>query len=152
MKRCLLVIAIVVCVTSSTHAQQPPSSDKKNAQAVVTGLFDALSELNVDKARSFCANDIIILESGKIWNFDSLAIRIVTIKSQSLDFNRINKLDFIDNKIAGNIAWLSYYNQATIVSSGRTTNVKWLESAVLKKEKGQWKICLLHSTELERTP
>lgn len=152
MKQQLFCIILSLVFGSGGWAQQPASAEQKPLQAVVLGLFDALSELNVEKAKSFCTKDITLLESGKVWTFDSLALRMTTRKSLSTDFKRINKLDFIETKLAGETAWLSYFNGATITASGKTVTVKWLESVVLKKIGTEWKIALLHSTELTRTP
>ena len=152
MKRSILVLLFVFILSTSMWAQQTPTIAQKVLQSVVTGLFDALAQLDADKARSFCASDITILESGKVWNFDSLALRITTRKAKSADFKRINTLDFIETKVAGETAWISYFNQAVITSSGKTVTAKWLESVVLKKYNKEWRIGLLHSTELYRTP
>jgi len=152
MTRFLIAFILIIGLTISSKGQQTSPVEKETLQKVVVGLFDGLAALDVEKAKSFCTADITLLESGKVWNFDSLAVRITTRKSKSSDFKRINKLDFIETKVEGNVAWISYFNQATITASGKTVIVKWLESVVLKKENNEWKIGLLHSTELERSP
>jgi len=152
MKRLIPALLFVFYLSTGAWAQQTPSTQQKALQGVVIGLFDALAELDVDKAKSFCASDITILESGKVWNFDSLALRITTRKANAAGFKRINTLDFIETKVAGETACISYFNQAVISSSGKTVTVKWLESVVLTKSSKEWRISLLHSTELYRTP
>lgn len=142
-----VISLILICgFTTSVYGQ----ANEVDPQKAVIGLFDALSALDVAKAKSFCTADVTFLENGKIWNFDSLALRITSRKANSLDFKRINKIDFIKTKVAGRIAWIIYHNQAKITFSGETTIVKWLESVVVTKDSGEWKISLLHSTELER--
>lgn len=128
------------------------SGTKPNSpEAVVIRLFEALAELDTAKARACCTSDITLLESGKVWNFDSLAIRISTRKAQSSDFKRVNQFDFIQTRIIDQCSYVSYFNKAAISFNGKTTYVKWLETVVLQKVKNEWKISLLHSTELERT-
>jgi len=152
MLRYTLAIFLVVNFTNNVLAQSNSNSEK-NIQHVVTNFFDALSELDAEKAKTFCTSEVAILESGKVWNFDSLALQINTRKVKSYDFKRINKLNFLKTNISGNTAWLYYMNEAMITFDGKMTHVKWIESAVLVKEKkGSWKISLLHSTEVERTP
>ena len=152
MTRHIIALFLVFIYSSAVvNAQQISTTEQKNLQTVVVGLFDSFSELNVDKAKSFCARNVTILESGQVWNFDSLALRITTRKAKSTDFKRINKLDFIETKISGETAWVSYFNNAVITSSGKTVTVKWLESVVLIKIDKEWKISLLHSTEISRT-
>ena len=152
MKRFILLLLLVFHLSTGAWAQQTPTPQQTVLQGVVIGLFDALAELDADKAKSFCASDITILESGKVWNFDSLALRITTRKPNAAGFKRINTLDFIGTKVSGETAWISYFNQAVISSSGKTVTVKWLESVVLTKSSKEWRISLLHSTELYRTP
>ncbi len=147
------IFAWVVFFFLSSNAIAQPGSPVKHTQAVqqvVRDVFEALAELDVAKTKSLCTADVMILESGQVWNFDSLAIRITTRKAKSPDFKRVNQLDFIETKMEGNAAWVSYFNKADISFGGKTTHVKWLETVVLRKEKEVWKMALLHSTELER--
>lgn len=150
MRRVILALISILYLATFSQAQQNSPSEKMAVQNVITEFFDGLSFVDVEKVRSTCLPDLIILESGEIWNFDSLATRISSRKAKSIDFKRVNKLDFLDTKISGDIAWTYYLNQATITNNGKTVDVKWLESAVLKKEKTGWKISLLHSTTIER--
>jgi len=147
MRQFLCICIFLFCITNIGHAQN--EADKKTAQNSVIGFFDGLAETNTEKIRSFCTDDVMILEHGFIWNFDSLAIRINSRKGKAADFKRVNQLDFLDTRIAGKIAWLYYWNKATITANGKTFVVKWLESAVLNKENKKWKIQLLHSTKIE---
>lgn len=152
MARFVLAFLLIVSSLTATLAQPTPPTKREELQAIVIKFFDALADLDAEKAKSFCTDDVSILESGQIWNFDSLAVRITTRKAKSADFKRINKLDFIDTKASFDVGWVSYVNQATITSGGKTTKVKWLETVILTKVKNDWRISVLHSTELERKP
>lgn len=57
----------------------------------------------------------------------------------------------METKISGKIAWTTYYNQADVTRNGTAYVVKWLETAILTKEDGQWKIKTLHSTLVNRS-
>lgn len=151
MNRFHLVFFLLITLSHPTLAQQHAARNPGSLQKVVIGFFDALAELDVEKARSFCMAEVRILEGGKVWNFDSLALRITTRKARSPEFTRVNRLDFIDAMIHGQMAWISYFNQATIAFGGKVTEVRWLESVVLKKKGRNCKIWLLHSTEMHRT-
>ena len=148
MKSILLIFVLLFNFTC-LKAQETLLSDQTAMHKTVTGFFDALAELDGKKAKSFCTPDITILESGKVWNMDSLTLRITSRKAKAAGFKRVNKLDFFETKKFGDIAWVSYFNEAEIRFENKTTNIKWLESAVLKNENGKWKINLLHSTKLE---
>jgi ketosteroid isomerase-like protein len=152
MTRLFIIFLLTFAVSETGFAQSDMMAKKDSLRAVVIKLFDALAELDTAKAKSFCTSDITILESGKVWNFDSLALRISTRKAKSPDFKRVNHFDFIEIQVLERLGYISYFNHATISYNGRTTNVKWIETAVLKQEVDGWKISLLHSTELERKP
>jgi len=50
--------------------------------------------------------------------------------------------------ISGGIAWITYINRGSIKEASGTKDVTWLESAVLQKEKGIWRIEFFHSTRV----
>jgi hypothetical protein len=144
-----LFVALSLCINLLvSQAQQNPTPDQLAAQKPVIDFFEGLSVTDINKIRSTCTDDVKILETGLIWNFDSLALRLQ--KKRPADFKRINQLDFLETHIKKDVAWLYYWNQATITANSKTFVVKWLESAVLRKQKDGWKIQLLHSTEIER--
>ena len=149
MRPYFLLLMLLSLLSANIQAQQTAANQVAMQQPVI-GLFDALAELDVNKARSYCTADVSILETGAIWNFDSLAQRITTRKEKATGFKRINKIDFIETRVFNDIAWISYFNTAIITINNKTVQVKWLESVVIKRDKGEWKISLLHSTELER--
>lgn len=65
---------------------------------------------------------------------------------------RTNILKFLKTEIYQNTAYVIYNNTADFVEkSGRKKHVAWLESVVMIKAKGKWKITLLHSTALPAT-
>lgn len=152
MTRYILLLILAFHFTITTKAQQAGPVGQTAMQETVTGFFDALANLDVVKMKSYCSPDITLLESGQVWNIDTLALRVTKRKASIPDFKRINKIDFIETKVKENIAWISYFNQATISFSGKTTDIKWLESVVLIRDQGKWKISLLHSTKLEGMP
>ncbi len=143
----ILAFILLFSLTIKSNAQ---SNTKESVlQAVVINLFDAISVLDVEKTRTYCTSDIMLLENGEIWNFDTLALRLTTVKNKATSFNRVNRLDFIETKIVGDIGWVTYFNEASIQMNGNNRKVKWLESVVLKKESNEWRISLLHSTVMK---
>ena len=52
-----------------------------------------------------------------------------------MNFKRVNTLNFIRTDQKNEVAWVSYYNTADMTINARHLNEKWVESAVLIKEK-----------------
>ncbi len=126
-------------------------AQKKDVVAIkntITQLFEQFSLRNAKDLQRYCTDDIQILENGEVWNLDTLATGISRIKDA--DYKRVNAFTFITITVDGNRGWTSYYNEARITKGGQQFYVKWLETAILKKRKGVWKIAVLHSTTIER--
>ena len=48
--------------------------------------------------------------------------------------------------VDGNTAWITYVNRGSVTDAAGAKDVTWLESAVLRKEGGAWRIQFFHST------
>ena len=128
-----------------SFAQTPKSHTE--VQSVITRLFDGLAALDITAVRVEVTSDFLLLEEGQVWNIDSLITAIEPLKE--LTYKRDNNLEFIRTEVKGKMAWVSYKNWAEVQFFDLKRDVKWLESAVLVKERKRWRIKLLHSTRLE---
>ena len=93
------------------------------------------------------SDDFILLENGEIWTIDTLANKISRPKPEG--YLRQNSFDFLSTKIDKNRAYVYYKNKAEISSKTRNATIKWLESAILRKEKGRWRMEFMHSTPMK---
>ena len=131
----------------STQFSFAQISEKAEVQQVITRFFDALSIANIPQMKAEVSDDFILLENGEIWTIDTLANKISRPKPEG--YLRQNSFDFITTKIDKNRAFVYYKNKAEISSKTRNATVKWLESAILRKEKGRWRMELMHSTPMK---
>ena len=122
-------------------------NEKDSIETSIIRFFDGLSEFNNDKLRNYSAPDFLLLENGEVWNLDTLINKLGEHKH--LNIKRTNKFQFIRTEQSGNTAWVSYYNTAEMKFKDKQQTVKWLESAVLTKDRGRWIIKQLHSTPLK---
>lgn len=112
----------------------------------IINFFNGLSLVDPDVLKENTTSDFILLEAGKIWNNDTLINRIKPLKET--DFKRENKFDFFHTEQHGQVAWVSYWNQAIITKDGKNSIFRWLESVVLNRESDKWKIRMMHSTPI----
>lgn len=112
----------------------------------IRGFFEGLSLVREDLLFEHTTKDFVLLEAGMVWNNDTLIKRIAPLKNTN--FERKNSFTFLSTKQQGDVAWVSYWNQAIINRNGKTSTPKWLESVVLVKESGRWKIQLMQSTPI----
>ena len=137
---CLILVALSFNIKSFCQ------KEKDGIEASISRFFDGLSETDAKKLEAYTTKDFILLENGHIWNIDSLVSKMGDPKNAGI--KRVNKFQFIKTEQNGNIAWVSYHNTADFSLNEKKQTVNWLESAVLGKENGRWKIKLLHSTRV----
>ena len=146
MKKNLLFI--IFCFSIFSVFAQGKLTAHQKVQNTVVDMFQALADLDAVKVLSYCTEDIAILENGVLWTSDTLKLKISQTKPEG--FKRVNTFDFMDTVVKGKVAWTTYTNRADITRNGKQGYVRWLETAILIREKGVWKIKVLHSTLLER--
>lgn len=150
MSRIILLTLILIVQFFPGASQTSWTKKEQQVQQVVTDLFQALSERDFDKLKANCTADITVLENGISWNLDTLEQKINSTKSIH-DFKRINTIGFLDTRIKGKMAWVSYNNRADVTRNGQKGYVQWLESVILVREGKTWKVQLLHSTLIKRS-
>ncbi|MGZ5190428.1 MAG: nuclear transport factor 2 family protein [Flavisolibacter sp.] len=139
-------VLLLLLVTSSSNflfAQK----ENKEIESSIIGFFNGLSLINPDTLKFYSSTDFQLLENGEIWNLDTLIVKIMPRKNSNIQ--RINNFNFVKTEQNNETAWVSYYNTADYRLGDKQQTVKWLESAVLKKSNGKWKIQMLHSTKLK---
>jgi hypothetical protein len=137
-------ILMALFIVGIAQAQQAVATTPQQA---ITYFFDGLSELNDTKMRTYLTSDFLLLEDGEVWNADSLSKNFVRFKGT--DFRRKNTFKFIRNEVQGKTATVVYHNRAEVMVNGKPFVVEWMESALLVKEKNNWKIKMLHSTVIK---
>lgn len=147
-KSSFLIIALAV--SGFLQAQIAFSKEQKNAQEVIIKMFEALSSRDSVMLKSYCTPDITLYEYGQVWNLDTL-IRKAIVMNTSPDFKRTNSFEFINTELNKTKAWVTYRLNSVIYNNGKESTVQWLETVVLSKQNGQWKVKHLHSTLLKRT-
>ncbi|MBL7766974.1 MAG: nuclear transport factor 2 family protein [Chitinophagaceae bacterium] len=148
MKRIFLLV-MIIWLTPSLRAQQALTKDQEQVQQTVVKMFDALSNRDSIKLKNYCTTDITLYEYGQIWNMDTLIHKAISMNT-AVDFQRTNTFEFIRTETDKNIAWVTYKLSSVFIKNGKQTTIQWLETVLLNKQKGQWKIKNLHSTLLNK--
>lgn len=149
MKKSFFLI-IALALSGFLQAQIVFSKEQKNAQEAIIKMFEALSSRDSVMLKSYCTPDITLYEYGQVWNLDTL-IRKAIVMNTSPDFKRTNSFEFINTELDKTRVWVTYRLNSVIYNNGKESTVQWLETVVLSKQNGQWKMKHLHSTLLKRT-
>jgi Domain of unknown function (DUF4440) len=145
-KSILIVLWLLMAATS--HAQ-PHSTVEQNLHQTITGFFESISKRDTAGIKMLSTADIKLFEYGEVWTIDSLFQKLLPV-FRIPDYKRTNQFNFVQTAINRNTAWVTYYLQSGITLNGKTQQRKWMETVILVKEKGRWKIKLLHSSRLEK--
>jgi hypothetical protein len=127
-------------IHTSTAAEQ-----EKIVTTVGTIFTSALTD-DFAKFDSVIAPGFYIYDGGARFDGDSI---LNFIKAQHAAGKRYEwKITEPDVHIDGNTAWMAYVNKGKITDASGTVDQSWLESAVLQRQKGEWKIVFMHSTRV----
>lgn len=141
----LIALSFLILTCAEINAQEK-SKDQKEVEQTVVSFFDAISALEFEKMKSY-TKDIKFVEYGEVWNLNVLIDALKPMVGKGVV--RTNIIKFVKTEIYQNTAYVIYNNTADFVEkSGKKDRINWLESVVMIKDKGKWKIVLLHSTEL----
>lgn len=133
--------------TIQPNTQLPLHEEQACVNQAITRFFDGITALDMQTIGQYATKDLLVLENGIVWDLDTFAGNINGLKAVTI--SRVNHLDFIRTEITGDTAWTIYNNAADITINNEEMHMRWLESAYLVKEEGEWKIRVLHSTMLK---
>jgi len=145
----IVLLIITISLSTFLQAQQGWTKDQQQVQQAVVRMFEALSNRDSLSLKAHCTADITLYEYGQVWNIDTLINKAITLNTAG-DFKRTNTFEFISTETDKNIAWVTYRLSSAITRDSKQITIQWLETALLNKEKKQWKVKHLHSTLIER--
>ncbi|WP_158792309.1 nuclear transport factor 2 family protein [Granulicella sp. L60] len=152
LRRCLALTLVFFALLSSSkisHAKTqhaPTAAEQEKIVATVGTIFTSALTDDFAKFDSVIAPGFYIYDGGARFNGDSI---LNLIKAQHAAGKRFEwNITEPDVHIDGDTAWIAYVNKGKITDASGTVDQRWLESAVLQRQKGEWKIVFMHSTRV----
>jgi ketosteroid isomerase-like protein len=148
-KHLALFIATVSLLSSTMAAAAADQSDSPAADQVqiteaIRSFFAAATADDLDKLHSVTTPDFYAFDAGGRFTRDALMDLIKAAHAAGKVY--VWTVNEPEVHISGDMAWITYVNRGSIKDASGTKDVTWLESAVLQKEKGAWRIHFFHST------
>ncbi len=139
----ILISTIIFSMTMVTHS----FAQENDPFHAVEKLFAAISAYDYDGMFSAGTDDFQLLEDGEVWTMQRLAD---AVKRAEGDLARRNFFSIIKTVNKADSVWISYWNKAllTLAEDRREVSVAWLESVVLVRDGGEWKVEMMHSTHI----
>lgn len=138
--------ALLTSTIGAAAADQsgPSAADQVQVTETIRSFFAAAASDDLAKFRAVTTPNFYAFDAGGRFTSDTLMDLIKTAHAAGKVY--VWTVNEPDVHISGDIAWIAYVNNGSIKDASGTKGVTWLESAILQKEKGMWRIHFFHST------
>jgi ketosteroid isomerase-like protein len=148
-KHLALFITTISLLSSTIAAAEadesgPPAAEQMQITEAIRSFFAAATADDLDKLHAVTAPDFYAFDAGGRFTRDALMDLIKSAHAAGKVY--VWTVNEPEVHISGDIAWITYVNHGSIKDASGIKDVTWLESAVLQKEKGIWRIHFFHST------
>jgi len=138
----VLLLSPPIAVRAANQSEQ--SADQLQVTETIRSFFAAAKADDLDKLHAITAPDFYAYDAGGRFTRDALMELIKAAHAAGNVY--VWTVNEPDVHISGDNAWIAYVNRGSIKDASGTKDVTWLESAVLQKENGIWRIHFFHST------
>lgn len=141
-------LSVVVALTLFASACGGTLSSTSEAEAadevesVMQAFLDALEVEDWPTAREHVTPQFLLLEDGRRMSWSEARAMIEEAGFEQVDWT----LSGFETRIADDVAYTTYLNHGRFVVEQDTLQVEFLESAVLRRASGSWRVALLHSS------
>jgi ketosteroid isomerase-like protein len=143
MKGKCLCVFVILLTAASAQLSFGAQSESQKVEQTIQGFFKALSTSDFLAVRNLCGEDFVLFEDGRILSLTEFIGHMKTYAGKgSISYS----LTDIKPTVEKSFAWATLRNKATISIPGLPPTMEWIESAVLKKQSGRWKIAFYHSS------
>jgi hypothetical protein len=139
------MLAIAFCLMDSAQASPTPADEEAVVQTLRL-MYVALTQEDTDQLRAVTTPDFYAFDGGEKMTGDELMALIRSLHAGGKIF--VWTVTEPKVRIEDAVAWITYLNRGSVQDAAGKKDVNWLESAVLLKESGSWRIQFFHSTRV----
>jgi ketosteroid isomerase-like protein len=120
--------------------------DAADVQQAIKDNYAAYSGFDPQKYRATTTDDFVLLENGELIDREG---DVADMPKPDIGFRRKDLFSFNSVKVEGDLAYAVYTLNSEIYDDVKGARSReWLESAILQRVDGRWKMALLHSTRV----
>lgn len=142
-----LALAAAVLLTACTHGPQwncpAPRAAKGEIERTVNAFFDALRKDDKVAFQRLTTASFYSFDVGKRFAGTELADVVRDAHARGVQLNW--SIGPLDTKLRCGVAWSAWENVGSAGIPPDLRPVRWLESAVLVRQDGTWKVDFFHS-------
>ncbi|MFT3896720.1 MAG: nuclear transport factor 2 family protein [Thermomonas sp.] len=139
----LAVFAALGCASVARGGN--PAEEDKVVDAMRT-MYVAATNDDLEKFHEVAAPGFFAFDGGKRFGGDELMALVKDAHAAGKIYHW--EVTQPEVHIDGGMAWIAYVNKGSVGDASGMTEMTWLESAVLRKERGAWRIVFFHSTRV----
>ncbi|HUE42971.1 MAG TPA: nuclear transport factor 2 family protein [Candidatus Sulfotelmatobacter sp.] len=141
-----LAVAALICGSWIFVASRAAAAEPEEVRVVdtVKEVFVAAAGDDLGKFHAVTTADFYAYDNGM--RFDGDALMQAIEKQHAAGYVYEWNVTQPEVHVAGNVAWITYINKGSVKNAEGTKQLSWLESMVLEKKGGKWKIHFVHST------
>jgi ketosteroid isomerase-like protein len=142
----IATVSLLCWTMAAAAADQPGPAAAEQLQVTETvrSFFAAATKDDLGKLHAVTTPDFYAFDAGGRFTRDALMDLIKAAHAAGKVY--VWTVNDADVHISGDMAWIAYVNHGSVKDAAGTKDVTWLESAVLRKENGAWRIQFFHST------
>lgn len=141
-----LFLALFLCIGNIVSAQP------KDSTLIIQLLKDDYATMGTKDISAHLrnlTNEYRLIEHGEIWDIET-ELDSIYRSNNNASINRSDFFNIKTIKVSGDMAYAIWHLRSEFRENGKLVKERrWNESGVFRKEKGHWKIALIHSS-LER--
>ena len=150
-KNRIRIASLIFVVTTSLQFAFPvyPSGLEDDEARVIEAIqlmYVALQKDDLAKFQTVTSPDFYAFDGGMRFSGDELIAFVKNLHAAGKIY--VWKVTEPEVHIDGTTAWITYVNRGSLEDKSGKQNLSWLESAVLRKQNGAWRIHFLHSTRV----
>lgn len=139
----LSTLAITALVATPAYAATPVADEAQVVEAIKT-MYIAATNDDLAQFNTVATPDFYAFDGGKRFTGDSLMELIKKLHADGSVY--VWTVTDPEVHVSGDIAWVTYVNRGSVEDKSGRKDLTWLESAVLRKDTGKWRIHFFHST------
>ena len=141
--RVILFIPIFMLFAGQVAYTQ--KSDSATIVQLLKNDYATMGSLDIKSHLANITTGYLLIENGEIWDI-SMEIDSIYKKYANRIILRTDSFHIITLKSTGDMAYAVWHLKSEFKENSNLRIKEWEESGVFRKEKGQWKIALIHST------
>jgi Domain of unknown function (DUF4440) len=121
-------------------------ADQTQVVETMRTMYAAATRDDLAKFHTVAAPDFYAFDGGQRYDGDALMNTLKSLHASGKVYVWTVTEPHVESDC--HLAWITYINRGSIKDASGTKELSWLESAVLEKQAGAWRIHFFHSTRV----